>query len=604
MKSNTEQFIQKAIKVHGDKYNYSKVHYIGSKIKVIIICKIHGEFQQTPNIHLLGGNCPKCARNIITNKNRLSTEEFIKRSNKLHKNKYDYSKVKYVNSKTSVIIKCPIHGEFEQTADNHLSNYGCPQCGGSTKKDTDYFIKKAKKIHCDKYDYSKVIYKNSSTKVNIICPIHGEFIQTPNHHLHGRGCPYCAGNKIIKYNIIEKIVKNLKNDYIYHGLNHNKLIIECKKHGIFEQTYTSHIKGHGCPKCGIDKIKKLSRSTTEDFIKKAYKIHGNLYDYSNIIYINSNTKVNIICPVHGEFAQVPTDHLSGHGCAKCSLFESNPILEIKNMLNYYKINYKENDRKFIKPYEIDLFCYKNNIGVEFHGLHWHSYSSRESKKEKFKHFQKAELALNKNIILIQIFENEWAYKKDIVKSILINKLGINNNNNIYARSCTVLEINNQQYRNFMDLNHLQGNIGTKYKYGLFKNDELLMCIGLNKHHKYDFELMRVASKLNFRVVGGFSKLLNYHYTKYNGSIMTYCDRRYSDGNIYLKNKFVLSHITRPNYFYVKNKIVYSRQKFQKNKLKDKLQYFDEELSESQNMFNNGYRRIWDAGHFCFIKNDI
>ena len=123
---------------------------------------------------------------------KLSTEEWIQKAKKVHGDKYDYSKVKYYNAHTKVCIICPIHGEFWQTPASHLMGNACPKCGGKTKLNTDKFIHRAKEIHGDKYDYSKVEYINATTKVCIICPIHGEFWQTPAKHLSGKGCKKCG----------------------------------------------------------------------------------------------------------------------------------------------------------------------------------------------------------------------------------------------------------------------------------------------------------------------------------------------------------------------------------------------------------------------------
>jgi superfamily II DNA or RNA helicase len=182
----TKEFIAKAKAVHGDKYDYSKVKYVNCSTKVTIICPKHGEFEQTPKKHLLGQGCPDCS-----GRKRLTTEEFIAKAKAVHGDKFDYSKVKYVNSETKVTIVCPIHGEFEQTPVSHLSGNGCSLCSRKKKHTLDRFIEMANKIHGDKYDYTKVNYVNNKTKVTIICPKHGEFEQTPQNHLKGKGCSCC-----------------------------------------------------------------------------------------------------------------------------------------------------------------------------------------------------------------------------------------------------------------------------------------------------------------------------------------------------------------------------------------------------------------------------
>lgn len=170
----TTEFIEKSRKIHGDKYNYSKSIYGKSnRKKITIICPIHGEFYQTPDKHLSGRGCNKCGGS-----NRLDKNTFIKRAKEIHGNKYCYNKSHYVNNITPLKIVCKIHGEFLQTPGNHLSGQNCGKCIGNIKLDTKEFIRKSKKVHNNKYDYSKTIYgKNNEEKVIIICPTHGEFLK-------------------------------------------------------------------------------------------------------------------------------------------------------------------------------------------------------------------------------------------------------------------------------------------------------------------------------------------------------------------------------------------------------------------------------------------
>lgn len=196
MAKTTEQFIEDAQKVHGNKYNYDKVKYENNKTKVIITCPEHGDFLQTPNKHLLGRGCPKCA-NKQKHFRRLKTkDQFIEEANKYHNNFYNYNKVNYYNSKTKVEVICPIHGSFWQTPNAHLRGQGCMECGKiktlQAKHYTqDEFVKKARIVHNDYYNYSKVNYISSNDKITIICKEHGEFLQTPANHLQGQGCPKC-----------------------------------------------------------------------------------------------------------------------------------------------------------------------------------------------------------------------------------------------------------------------------------------------------------------------------------------------------------------------------------------------------------------------------
>ena len=182
-----EKFIEKARAVHGDKYDYSKVAYINAKTKITIGCKEHGDFEQTPNNHLFGYNCQKCAHNA-----KMTTEEYVKRATLAHEDKYDYSNVNYVNADTKITIVCKEHGLFQQIPDFHLNRKcGCPKCANNVTLTKPEFIVKACKIHGDKYDYSQVKYINNRTYIDIICNEHGVFTQKQFSHLLGVGCPHC-----------------------------------------------------------------------------------------------------------------------------------------------------------------------------------------------------------------------------------------------------------------------------------------------------------------------------------------------------------------------------------------------------------------------------
>ena len=366
--SNTEEFIEKAKKIHGNKYDYSKVKYKNNHTKIIIICSIHGEFLQTPNNHLQGYGCRKCGVKNLT------TEEFIERAKKVHGNKYDYSKVKYIHSLTDVIIICYIHGEFLQTPNNHFGGAGCQKCAGSCRLSTEEFIKRATKIHNNKYDYSNTNFINVSEKVAIICKKHGEFTQTPHSHLKGNGCKQCANNALEKTTeeFIEQAKKIHGDKYNYSKVKYinanKKIIIICKKHGEFLQKPNNHLNSKGCSKCGLKSL------TTEEFIEKANKIHKNKYDYSNTKFSHVNRKVIIVCPIHGEFLQTPHSHLKGYGCRKCCKSVSKPSQKWLDSLNI-PVEYREQSLKIgRKNYRVDALC--NNVVYEFYGDFWHGNLNR------------------------------------------------------------------------------------------------------------------------------------------------------------------------------------------------------------------------------------
>ena len=375
--TTSENFIEKAKAVHGDKYDYSKSVYVNAFTPVCIICPKHGEFYQRPSTHLRGSGCPKCANEHANDRIKETTESFIEKAKAVHGDKYDYSKTEYVNSKTPVTIVCPEHGEFSIKPCDLLQGHGCSKCVGRNQTKED-FIEKARKVHGDKYDYSKVVYVNATTPVCVVCPEHGEFMVKPTAHISSkRGCPKCVGRGKTTEDFIAdaKAVHGDKYDYskVEYVDSKTKVCIICPKHGEFWQLPIVHLKTGGCPKCGIEATKSKQTHTKEDFIRKAREIHGDKYDYSKVEYVNSKTKVCIVCPEHGEFWQTPQGHLGGKGCRKCtspnfSMTTEEFIEKAKavhgNKYDYSKVKYEGTKKS------VCIICHeKDRFGIE-HGEFW------------------------------------------------------------------------------------------------------------------------------------------------------------------------------------------------------------------------------------------
>jgi glutaredoxin len=307
MKTSEENIKNKILSIHGDTYSLTKFKYSTYKEKVILTCKIHGDFK----IHLsnLIGNkrgCPDCGKERLKKSLKSNTKEFILKSNKIHQNRYLYDRVEYYNWNTKVSIICKIHGEFIQSPNIHLNGGGCSKCNkGRPKKNNvptknqkviekqKIFIEASKEIHNNKYDYSFVRYIASNKKVKILCKKHGEFEQTPSHHKRGNGCGSCAyensfGPKITTADFISKSKNRHFGYYSYdkseYTGNKNKVRITCPKHGDFFQIPKYHMNGGGCPKCNIGKQgkdignKKL-KYTTDELIEMSIKLNGLKYDY-------------------------------------------------------------------------------------------------------------------------------------------------------------------------------------------------------------------------------------------------------------------------------------------------------------------------------------
>lgn len=311
----------------------------------------------------------------------LTTEQFINRSKIIHRNKYDYKKVKYINGDIKVIIICNIHGEFKQSPASHLQGRGCKECRNDKQKlSKKEFIERSNKIHKYKYNYKDVKYINNKTKVTIICPIHGKFAQKPDSHMRC-GCKKCGDittkNKL-KFStgkFIEKSNKIHKHKYNYKNVKYinsfSKIKIICPIHGEFEQEAHSHLKGIGCSKCGIKKAAKSNSHTKKTFINKAKQIHGTKYIYSQVKYINNHIKVVIICKKHGPFLQTPAVHIHMKcGCPNCMESKGESIIRkfLENNIISYIPQKRFTNCKCIKPLPFDFYLPKYNVCIEYDGI--------------------------------------------------------------------------------------------------------------------------------------------------------------------------------------------------------------------------------------------
>lgn len=259
---------------------------------------------------------------------RKTLESFLIDAKKLYGNKYDFSRVNYVNSKEKVIIICPIHGEFEKSPNKFLQGQGCRDCAGKVKLTRSSFLKRAHEKHGNQYDYSNVGIKSKDSKIEIICKEHGKFYQLPLNHISGQGCPKCgrenASKKMVysKKEFIESAKQKHKNKYVYSRVKYinsrTKVEIVCPEHGSFLMKPNAHFNGQGCPICGRIRANEKITLDYNQFKERARSIHGNQYDYLISTYSKYTSKMEMVCKDHGSFHQTPHSHISMFaGCPKC-----------------------------------------------------------------------------------------------------------------------------------------------------------------------------------------------------------------------------------------------------------------------------------------------
>ena len=346
-------------------------------------------------------------------------------------------------------------------------------------------------------------------------------------------------------------------------------------------------------------------------LENAEKILRENYTVNEFIHTakdkgNSISRVSLTCNECGyDFTTLFKNSLwKGVQCANCEGFIGRSKMEVQ-IVKFLKsngiTNILENDRQILSGYELDVYLPDHNLAIEMCGLTWHSFgtgfpnNSADEKLKKYRHLEKYQKCKDLGIKLITVFEHEWKYKSDLVKSIILNKLN-KSSDRIFARKCNFSKVPSRDANRFLDINHIQGKCSYSEAHGLYYNDELvsLMCFGKRKltRGKCEYELIRFCNKQNTSVVGGASKILK---NSKVDNFISYCDLRYSDGNLYEALGMRLLRTTTPNYYYHKNLKMFHRMNFQKHKISNK----DDTRTEKEIMYGEGYRRIYDCGNLVF-----
>jgi hypothetical protein len=541
---DVKKFIQKAIEVHGNRYDYSLVGDHSVNDKIDIICSEHGIFNQRSSSHTYGSGCPRCVKS--RKKGIFTLKEFVDECKKIHNDKYLYNESVYRGWNHPITVICPIHGSFSIMAGNHLRGRGCQNCSNVKRLTTDSFIEKSKKIHGNKYDYSLTNITNNIKPITIVCPIHGRFNQIPSNHLSGRGCK----------------------------------------------------------KCGIKVARNKTRKTVSERIKQFRLTHGEKYEYPNLIDYKHGNKIEIICSKYGKFFQRSTDHKRGNGCPRChpyiiSLSEDSVAQFISDLGH----EVKRSDRSILSKKEIDIVVPRYKLAIEYCGLRWHS----DLYKSKSYHLDKYEEILSFGFKPIFIFEDEWIYRTETVKNCIkyyLNEMP----KGIFGRKCLANEISIKQANDFFEKYHLQGKPGKiDYAVGGFDDKGMLigaMAFGKTRTHQF-IELSRFCTDgRNHPGLAG--KLFKYFINNKKPSmVITYADRRWATGNLYLQLGFKETNILPPDYYYVKDKERYHKSSFRKSRIEKKFGIDISNKTESEIMKELKYNKIWDCGkiRYQYISNN-
>lgn len=409
----------------------------------------------------------------------------------------------------------------------------------------------------------------------------------------------------------EKIDNTFKTKYGVKSIGNLEWVKEkkkatCNKH--YGTDYYAQCEA-GKKACGFglkkteEQIKHLYEKGYELALKRAESENIELLiDKDEWNGIANGTKYKVKCKTCGNIFESYLNYSQPCICRTCYPKKNGSSLAEQEIAEYFSdLNYLQNNRDIL-GFEADIIFPDKKIAIEFDGLYWHSDKFRDNPKY---HLDKTLKAAERGYKLVHIFEDEWIYKKDIVLSRLKAILGVSENR-IYARKCEVRAVAFADSIEFQNSNHIQGYVPASIHYGLYYEDRLVSLMTFVKprfNKKYNWELARFCSLKNYSIIGGASKLFKYFLKNNKGSIISYADRRWSNGEIYEKLGFRELESSNPAYWYVKDTKRYNRVKFQKHKLKTILEIFDENLSESENMIMNGYRKIYDCGNKVYLYDN-
>jgi hypothetical protein len=524
-------------------------------------------------------------------------------------------------------VRCKEHAAEYLISPGNLrrGQKGCPVCAaagrsaGTDKKKHEAMAKAlaaAIESHGSKYDYSDLQTDSVTQLASIRCPTHGVFHQTMVNHSRGHGCDACAqiirtqkrtGGDWEERSATIRAFCSSRGYEVVDDLGTPRawrapLTVMCKHHGAFQSTVGSLAQGKGCWKCFTEF--RAGKQSNEDgaatFVTKAQKVHGDAYDYSKFVYVDSYVKGEVFCRKHKKaFMVSPGNHVQGKGCPSCGVQLSRGEDEIASFLKSYTTVHQR-VRDVIAPKELDIFLPDHNLAIEYHGLYWHT-----EDRVGTDHFDKWKSCADAGIELWQVFEDEWETRRDVIQQRLLARIG--QAAKIGARACTVVNVGADDARVFFDRTHSQGGLGySPINLGLKHGDALVAVATFGRQRNgamvaaQGWEVLRYAAVGT--VVGGFGRLFAEFLRRHDPEdIVSFCDLRWGNGRMYQAVGFRLEHITPPDYWWLacrSGKKRIPRYQTQKHKLKAHPilgAFYRDDLTERQICEAAGWRRILGVG---------
>lgn len=344
------EFLGKAKKTFKSQYTYEDVVYINSKSKVTITCREHGPFQQTPGKFLAGTGCPSCGLERRHDSRRLKKDDVLRRLKIVHGDTLRFHIDEYENTRQKITVSCHLHGKFQSSIGNLFTGRGCPKCSISRNANSrtlsnDDWIKKAKAVHGNRYNYDDTCYIGARKKLTIICLKHGPFeIRASNHIAKKQGCKKCvqpnaswaptkgkprvSPEKFLERFLLAHPTANLRVDIATYENMHSKVQVKCNEHGNFAVKPSNLVRGSGCPKCAHNRNSESRRLPLNNFIKRCSSLYDDAYEYDYVQYRNLREYVLVECPQHGIWSVIAANHLNGKsGCPVCQKLKQTENLQ-------------------------------------------------------------------------------------------------------------------------------------------------------------------------------------------------------------------------------------------------------------------------------------
>lgn len=388
---------------------------------------------------------------------KLTTEEWVVRAKAKHGETFDYTETAYIDSHANLTVRCRRHGPFEQVPPVHLrssTETACPECykewnGRRCASTVDEFVQKAEAIHGKLYDYSRVVYVNSQTKVELGCAVHGPFMVTPGNHLsRSSGCPKCAhkvtGDRC-RMGLEDFLLKSREvhgDKYGYSGVeykgNHVTVEIECSRHGAFWQQPSDHWNGHGCPKCGYENAPGSPKRSPDSVLRELLRVHGTRYTPLMHTYTAVRHFMAMKCHKHGDWKARAGNLLAGRGCPRCQT--SKPQERVAELVDELTDGQcLHNTRKQIGGLELDVYVPSKKVAIEVNGIFWHSTASPRGTKDfewaKSHQWEKLKACEREGIHLVHFYDDEvrrkWAAVNYHIRWALGRGIHVRGTTNIY-----------------------------------------------------------------------------------------------------------------------------------------------------------------------------